>query len=305
MTAGRQVCVRAAAQTWDEYQSNAEMRENMATSLDGLLTSLQDLSMNTQRTNTSEEKKSRNPGGDLGKEEFLQLLVCQMRNQDPLEPAKDTEFIAQLAQFSALEQMQNLNETVVNSQAFSLVGKYVLINTTDSDGRAGEVAGVVDCITMKGGETYMTVNGQQYSMDQLVEVRDEYYAVQEYLPSVEKMEAVYDKSNKAPVYVPIDLGKNSYAATSVAVFINGEAVSPDYLKYDEATKELSIWPGFLDNLEAGVYQVAFVFDDLYATTISDKVTIQVTDSGVSNEDSGVPNEDSGVSNEDSGVPNEE
>lgn len=256
----------------------------MATSLDGILTSLQDLSMNTERTNTSEEKKSRNPGGDLGKEEFLQLLVCQMKNQDPLEPAKDTDFIAQLAQFSALEQMQNLNETVVNSQAFSLVGKYVLINTTASDGRVNEVVGVVDCITMKGGETYMTVNGQQYTMDQLVQVRDEYYAVQQNLPSVEKMEAVYDKSNKAPVYVPIDLGKDSYAATSVAVFINGEAVPTDYLKYDETEKELSIWPGFLDNLDAGVYQVGFVFNDAYETTVTDKVTIKVTDTGVHNED---------------------
>lgn len=256
----------------------------MATSLDGILTSLQDLSMNTERTNTSEEKKSRNPGGDLGKEEFLQLLVCQMKNQDPLEPAKDTDFIAQLAQFSALEQMQNLNETVTNSQAFSLVGKYVLINATDSDGRINEVAGVVDCITMRGRDVYMSVNGQQYSMDQLVEVRDEYYAVQQKLPSVEKMEAVYDKSNKAPVYVPIDLGKDSYAATSVAVFINGEAVSTDYLKYDETEKELSIWPGFLDNLDAGTYQVGLVFNDAYETTITDKVTIKVTDTGVHNED---------------------
>lgn len=256
----------------------------MATSLDGILTSLQDLSMNTERTNTSEEKESRKPGGDLGKDEFLQLLVCQMKNQDPLEPAKDTDFIAQLAQFSALEQMQNLNETVMNSQAFSLVGKYVLINTTASDGKISEVNGVVDCITMKGGDVYMSVNGQQYSMDQLVEVRDEYYAVQQNLPSVEKMEAVYDKSNKGPVIIPINLGKDSYAATSVAVFMNGEAVPKDYLTYDEAEKELSIWPGFLDKLDAGVYQVGFVFNDAYETTVTDKVTIKVTESGVHNEE---------------------
>ena len=66
----------------------------MATSLDGILTTLDQLSYNkTDRTNMS-EAPSRTPGGDLGKDEFLQLLVCQMKNQDPLEPNKDTDFIA-------------------------------------------------------------------------------------------------------------------------------------------------------------------------------------------------------------------
>jgi flagellar basal-body rod modification protein FlgD len=48
-------------------------------------------------------------GGALGKTEFLQLLVQEMTNQDPLKPADNTQFIAQLAQFSTLEQMQNMN----------------------------------------------------------------------------------------------------------------------------------------------------------------------------------------------------
>ncbi|TYP00206.1 flagellar basal-body rod modification protein FlgD [Geothermobacter ehrlichii] len=48
----------------------------------------------------------------LGKEDFLQLLVAQLENQDPLNPADPTEFTAQLAQFSALEQMFNMNKTL-------------------------------------------------------------------------------------------------------------------------------------------------------------------------------------------------
>lgn len=256
----------------------------MATSLDGILTSLDEISFNKTRTNTSEETESRKPGGDLGKEEFLQLLVCQMKNQDPLEPAKDTEFIAQLAQFSALEQMQNLNETVMNSQAFSLVGKYVLINATGSDGKTSEITGVVDYITMRGGDAYMSVNGQQYSIDQLVEVRGDHYVVQQNLPSVDKLEAVYDKSNKGPVVIPINLGNEPYAATSVIVAINGEAVPTEYLKYDETEKELSIWPGYLDKLDTGVYQVGFIFNDPYETTVDNAVTIKVTDTGVSKDE---------------------
>lgn len=249
----------------------------MATSLDGIVTKLEELTFDKNRVNTSTEKKtSRTPGGDLGKDEFLQLLVCQMKNQDPLEPEKDTDFIAQLAQFSALEQMQNLNSTAVNSQAFGLVGKSVVIQTTTGSGQLNEVSGVVDYITIQQGKAKLSVNGQLYSIDDLVEVKDSWYAIQEYLPSVDKFDGAYDKGDKKPVEIPINLGEGSYAANSVAVVINGNYVDKDYLTYEDGV--LSIWPGALDELDPGVYQVGFYFDDAYNTSVTDRVSIAVTDS---------------------------
>ncbi len=76
----------------------------------------------------------------LGKDEFLNLLVTQLRFQDPLEPMKDTDFVAQLAQFSSLEQLSNigasldnsaqldyiLSQTIANTMATSLIGKEVI-----------------------------------------------------------------------------------------------------------------------------------------------------------------------------------
>lgn len=74
----------------------------------------------------------------LGKDDFLNLLVAQLKNQDPLNPTDSTEFTAQLAQFSSLEQLSNINEnleylqgfqnSINNSQAVSFIGKDVKVN---------------------------------------------------------------------------------------------------------------------------------------------------------------------------------
>ena len=87
--------------------------------------------VNISETSQKTERKS---GDTLDKEDFLLLLVTQMQYQDPLEPTSNTEYVAQLAQFSELEQMQNLNSTTVNTSAYNLVGKEVLLNQTLSSG---------------------------------------------------------------------------------------------------------------------------------------------------------------------------
>ena len=91
-------------------------------------------------------------GGALGKTEFLQLLVQEMTNQDPLKPADNTQFIAQLAQFSSLEQMQNLNTSFGSmqtafqeAQARGLLG--VTVKAVNSNTGA-EVDGTVDQVVL-------------------------------------------------------------------------------------------------------------------------------------------------------------
>lgn len=86
--------------------------------------------------NTPEPPKT-GAAREMGKNEFLNLLVTQMQYQDPLEPMKNEEFVAQLAQFSSLEQLSNLNTTmnqnnlleqsINNSQAVNLIGKDIVV----------------------------------------------------------------------------------------------------------------------------------------------------------------------------------
>ena len=101
---------------------------------------------------------TRKTGDQLGKDDFLQLLVTQLQHQDPLNPMDDKETIAQMAQFSALEQMQNLNTTAQMQQATSMVDKYVKAQVTFSDGSSELIYDRVTSVQLINGETYLALS---------------------------------------------------------------------------------------------------------------------------------------------------
>ncbi|MBD5517080.1 MAG: flagellar hook capping protein [Lachnospiraceae bacterium] len=111
----------------------------------------------------------------LDKDAFLQLLVAQMKYQDPLEPTSNTEYISQYATFSELEQMQNMSASMDLFRASSLVGQTVLLKVTDSAGRTTNVQGNVDYVVYEKNKAYLSVNGDLYSMDDLDTVADPTY----------------------------------------------------------------------------------------------------------------------------------
>jgi flagellar basal-body rod modification protein FlgD len=105
--------------------------------------------------------------GRLGKQDFLKLLMAQMSNQDPLKPMDDTAMIAQMAQFSALEETQHLSQIIQQTsnmstivQAGSLIGKY--IQAAQPDGNV--VNGMVDNVNFESTDGVvtptLTVGGQ-------------------------------------------------------------------------------------------------------------------------------------------------
>jgi flagellar basal-body rod modification protein FlgD len=116
--------------------------------------------------------KNRVPVKELGKDAFLQLLSAQLQYQDPLEPQKDSAFVAQLAQFSSLEQLENMNQALTSFQYNSLAGKYVLAEFTDSSGLERVVSGLVDRIVKSGGKTYADIAGTLVEASKVTQVYD-------------------------------------------------------------------------------------------------------------------------------------
>jgi flagellar basal-body rod modification protein FlgD len=98
---------------------------------------------------------------------FLQLLVTQMSSQDPLNPQSDTAFAAQLAQFSALQQSQNMSQDISILQANSLIGEQV--TATSSDG-SGSVTGQVSGVQIQSGTPVILLNGQTYNLSQVTAI---------------------------------------------------------------------------------------------------------------------------------------
>lgn len=103
----------------------------------------------------------RSPSNDLDKDAFLKLLVTQLKYQDPLQPMDNTEFIAQTAQFTSLEQMKNLNTTMLNAQAYNVIGKPVYAETVNKEtGVMEAVSGVVSAVQIKSGVPYVTIGNK-------------------------------------------------------------------------------------------------------------------------------------------------
>lgn len=111
--------------------------------------------------------------GDLGKDDFLNLLVTQLRYQDPLNPTDDKEFIGQMAQFSALEQMQNLNNSFTATKAYALIGKGITANVVDpSTKETTVISGDVSSIKFSSGKYYAVVRGIDVLVDDIANVTD-------------------------------------------------------------------------------------------------------------------------------------
>lgn len=121
---------------------------------------------------TSFEEKS-----SLGKDDFLKILVTQLQNQDPLQPMQDREFIAQMTQFSTLEQLTNMNALLTSmAQAnqlgsmASLIGKEV---KWFNDGLGGWQTGLVSAVSIQQNKAFLVMDsGDKVPAANIMEIAD-------------------------------------------------------------------------------------------------------------------------------------
>lgn len=176
----------------------------------------------------------------MDKDAFLQLLVAQMQYQDPLEPTSNTEFVSQYAQFSQVEQMQNMAATTELARASSMVGKEVYIKTVDTAGAVRTVTGKVDYVVFENNKAFLAIDEKLYALEDLETIVDKEYN--------DAFNKAYDFSislNKLPGLYSIDL-TNADAIDKLEEIYNGMT---DYEKSFLAKETVETLQKYIERLK--------------------------------------------------------
>lgn len=151
------------------------------------ITNLQNQTAFTQSNTTDRKTSSKNDSSM-----FLNLMLQQLKNQDPTQPTDNTEWLSQLAQYSSLEQMTQMNTGLTNcmnyisamykdmamnaeiTQTLSMVGKEVTITVPDEkdSSKTTEITGKVTEANFKDGTGKVKVNGEYYSISNITSIRE-------------------------------------------------------------------------------------------------------------------------------------
>ena len=128
---------------------------------------------------------TKNSAQALGQDAFLKLLVTELQYQDPLDPLKDRDFIAQMAQFSTLEQIQNLNRVGEIQQATTMIGRPVIAEVYSDNGTSEMVYGRVTGVRAFNGQNLLMLDsGREIDANAVLSVMDD-QGIEQYLQSVE------------------------------------------------------------------------------------------------------------------------
>jgi flagellar basal-body rod modification protein FlgD len=158
-----------------QQEVNAEITSTYRAKLAAMAKSAAATKTTTKEATTVTEAASK----ELGRDAFLQLLVLELQNQDPLEPVDNSDMIAQLAQFSSLEQMESLNnsfETLSGNvdqlnfiSAQGLLGRYV--EALNESGQP--VTGKVESVYLDGSIVVLNVDGEIVPMSGVLSIANE------------------------------------------------------------------------------------------------------------------------------------
>ncbi|MDU7336994.1 MAG: flagellar hook capping FlgD N-terminal domain-containing protein [Clostridium sp.] len=176
----------------------------------------------------STAKKSSSSGksaASLSIDQFLSLLAAQLSNQDVLNPTQDTEFVAQMAQFTSLQALENLNQYASYQYGSSLIGKKVSVAKYDTSGKYISDIGIVSQADYSSGDTTVIVNGRSYDLTNIMEVmNDSSYQSYQYAASLvgkKVMVSGYDKDGKVVENTGL-VSSCSFASGDAMVVVDGK-----------------------------------------------------------------------------------
>ncbi len=119
---------------------------------------------------TNQKKDTSN--GKLTMDDFFQLMVAQLSNQDMNNTVDSTEYINQMAQFSMIQAITDLSAASATSYSVSLIGKEVALASTDSKGNMVNHTGIVEGVTLFNGEAQIVVDGVNYELSSVMAVKN-------------------------------------------------------------------------------------------------------------------------------------
>ena len=106
----------------------------------------------------------------LDMDDFLKLMVAQLQNQDMNNSVDNTEFAAQMAQYSMVQALSDMREQSQTAYSVSLIGKDVSLSESNDDGSVSVITGTVEGVNLQNGDAEIIVNGSAYSMDSILTV---------------------------------------------------------------------------------------------------------------------------------------
>lgn len=224
---------------------------------------------------TSKNTSAKASGNDMDRDAFLKLLVTQLQYQDPLNPMDNTAFVAQTAQFSALEQMQNLNSTMTKSQAFAMIGREVdTLAYNEKTSTYEQISGIVEYVTMKSNEPYIVIGDKEIKYSEVKNVFEGADNVSQNLAVSQAMSLIgktvqaitLDSENKPKEFIEGKVEHVKFIGGTPVLSIGGKDVKPyevlsvsenGLLKgkpikaaiYNEDTAEYDIISGTIDKIK--------------------------------------------------------
>jgi Flagellar hook capping protein len=124
------------------------------------------LSSNGANASSSASSSTTNKNS-LDMDDFIQLLVAQLKNQDMNNTTDTSQFMTQMAQFSMVQALTDMKEQAAAASSFSLIGKGATVSAGSQT-----VTGVVDGVTLNNNKAEVVINGNSYSVDDITEVFD-------------------------------------------------------------------------------------------------------------------------------------